>query len=458
MDDLIQRFLQRNRNNRLEIHCAGDAMIDEYNMVKVERMSPEHPVPIMKCQNEILRKPGGAANVAYQLRHLNVQTKLFAFRDHDADTVFQNHGLCYVYSNTHPSKLPIKRRYLDNGIQVAPRHDIEFPLCGLTPEQSFDSANYLKTTLKYRSKPNVAILSDYNKGFFASELNILDSYRDVTTIVDPKCGPLKKWRGCTIFKPNAKEAAELTGCNHWGEQAMKLSDELGCRAVVITHGGGMVAGISDGDLFCYNPQKTVPVESVIGAGDCFAAYFAVAIGHGFTPVEAAEIAWTAGSVYVQRRMNRPVVPAELSETKIVHPQDLQSRDFKLVFTNGCFDMLHRGHIETLKFCKSKGDKLVVALNADESIRSFKDPKRPIMPLEHRMAVISSLEYVDFVVSFDEPTPLKVIEMIKPDVLVKGADYEIQNIVGADIVPEVLRAPIVEGVSTTGFIESYVAKL
>ncbi len=304
-------------------------------------------------------------------------------------------------------------------------------------------------------KPDVAILSDYNKGFFCSETTrIVDFYQDVKTIVDPKKGPLEKWAGCTIFKPNCKEAEELSGFSDWESQARFLKDSLDCQAVVITCGGNMVAGVNGDELFCYKPTRVVNVESVIGAGDCFAAFFATAIGYDFSVIEAAEIAWIAGSNYVQRRMNRPVVPAELVSDKIVDPSDLRSRDFKLVFTNGCFDILHKGHIDTLKFSKSKGDKLVVALNTDESIKKFKNANRPVVPLEHRVSVVAALECVDFVVIFDEETPKEVIDLIKPDVLVKGADYKLNEIVGADVVPEVHQAPILPNVSSTTLLDNY----
>ena len=128
------------------------------------------------------------------------------------------------------------------------------------------------------------------------------------------------------------------------------------------------------------------------------------------------------------------------------------RDFHLAFTNGCFDILHEGHLNTLRFAKSKGDKLVVALNSDASIKRLKGEGRPIKPLDQRMAVMAALDMVDFVVSFDEDTPQQVIEKIRPDALIKGADWETGAIVGSDIVPEVYRAPILEGLSTTRFVQ------
>jgi D-beta-D-heptose 7-phosphate kinase/D-beta-D-heptose 1-phosphate adenosyltransferase len=431
-------------------------MIDEYYKVKITRISPEHPVPVMACQNDVVFRPGGAANVAYQFKHLNVEASLICFPDKNALNVFRGHNInCICAGFLEDCSLPIKRRYLDNGIQVAPRHDFEKKLCNLSFEQINKYFDDLYLLIK-KDIPDVAILSDYDKGFFCNlENKFLNVYKGKKTIVDPKFGPLEKWKGCTIFKPNSKEAYELTGYVNWQDQAKYLQDLLECQAVVITFGGEKVAGVSGGEQFLFTPNKKVNVESVIGAGDCFAAFFATAIGHNFTPIEAAEIAWNAGSIYVQQRMNRPVVPAELSCNKIVAPEDLNNRDFKLVFTNGCFDIVHKGHIETLKFCKTKGDKVVVALNSDDSIRRLKGDTRPIMSLENRIAVISSFEFVDFVVVFEDHTPLEIIKKINPDVIVKGGDYVVDDIVGADIVREVYVAPQIKNLSTTKILEDWI---
>jgi D-beta-D-heptose 7-phosphate kinase/D-beta-D-heptose 1-phosphate adenosyltransferase len=454
-NQILKEFLKRNQQKRLNIHCVGDAIVDEFFFVKINRISPEHPIPVMLCQNNIIRKPGGAANVAYQLQHLNVETQLICFSDLNADKVFSDHKIKLLsYSPEFFATLPVKRRYLDNGIQVAPRHDMEIPLCGLSLREIGLSIQLMGYYVEMQ-KPDVVILSDYAKGFFANpDHNIMDYYKNVVTIVDTKSGDLDRWKGCTIFKPNAKEAQELSGYTNWQDQASYFYDKLECEAVAITFGGEKVAGKWHGEFFQYLPNKKVVVESVIGAGDCFAAFFATATGHGFNPIESAEIAWNAGAIYVQQRMNRPVVPAELSEDKIVEPEDLKNRDFKLVFTNGCFDILHKGHLQTLKFAKSKGDKLVVALNTDDSIKRFKDINRPVVPLEHRMAVMAGLEFVDFVVCFDEETPLEIIKKIQPDVLVKGGDYEIENMVGSNIVPEVYKAPLLPNSSTTKILNDF----
>lgn len=455
--NLVDEFLLLNRSKKVKIHCVGDSLIDEYYQVKVTRISPEHPVPVMSCQNNFTCKPGGSANTAYQFKHFNADVNLICFPDQKAIKVFQDHKincLCFDFENCDKCFLPVKRRYLDNCVQVAPRHDFERHLCGLTSEQIESYITFALHNISKLSCPDIAILSDYDKGFFYSPSLIINHYKSmgVKTIVDPKKGPLDKWKGCDIFKPNFKEAEELTGYKDCESQAKFIQDVLECEVVVITMGGERVHGRWKCDSFDYIPSRKVLVESVIGAGDNFAAFFSLAIAHGFNPIEASEIAWNSGSIYVQQRMNRPIIPAELSLNKIVHPEDLRSRDFNLVFTNGCFDILHCGHLETLKFAKSKGDKLVVALNSDQSIKNLKGEKRPVFNLENRMKMMAAFDCVDFVVSFDEDTPIDIINKVMPDSIVKGGDYIIENVVGSDIIPNIYLSPILDGLSTTSAID------
>jgi D-beta-D-heptose 7-phosphate kinase/D-beta-D-heptose 1-phosphate adenosyltransferase len=186
----------------------------------------------------------------------------------------------------------------------------------------------------------------------------------------------------------------------------------------------------------------------------------MAMCRGFSLQESADIAFKAGTLYVLNKHNKP-----LDRFSIIHSIDpigakvipydeinmFCNRDYKLVFTNGCFDIMHMGHIDCLKFAKSQGDKLVVGLNSDESVARLK-PKRPIMSVKDRASVLAACEYVDYVVVFDDDTPLELIKKISPDVLVKGADYKEEDVVGYKIVPEIKRCPLVEGISTTSIIE------
>lgn len=449
--NILKKFLAKNRSKRIKVHVLGDAIIDLYHSVKVNRICPEHPCPVMLSTTDApIQKPGGVGNVAYQFHYLNADVKLFSFCDQKAKQVFLKHDIQHEFFMA--AALPVKKRFLDNGIQII-RHDVEIPLCGLELSKIDWITEKIKDKIEAEQLPDVAIFSDYNKGFFASsKFNLLNCYRGITTIVDPKIGPVDKWKGCTIFKPNAKEAAELTGKTDWKDQARQLQDMLGCHAVVITFGGEKVAGAWNGDLFTYRPNKKVMVESVVGAGDCFCAFFALAIGHGFTVPEAVEIAWNAGSIYVQGRMNRPLIPAELSYDKIVEPEDLKSRNFKLTLVNGVFDFgLTSAHVKCLEEAKSMGDKLVVAVNSDESVYRLKGDSRPIMSLKERMQVLAGLGCVDFVTYFEEDTPLELIKKVIPDILAKGGDYKIEDVVGYGIVPVALTDKF-DSISTTQKIE------
>lgn len=450
---LQKQFLKKQRSQKLNIHCVGDAMIDEYYEVSVKRISPEFPMPIMHSEEEKpVRKPGGVANVAHQYRHLNVNARLISFSDTEATSVFREHGLGFSPCTTSAASIPRKKRFLDDGIQVK-RWDIEQESCGI---ENTDSAR--AEALEFTSDlgaPDVAILSDYDKGFFDPERAKLwvERYKDCITVVDPKHAPANQWRGCTVVKPNMKEALSVSGLSDIRDACFWWGNECDSH-VIITRGGNGFIGYDNNkdEVFEYSPEDCCErPDSVIGAGDCFSAFLAQALGLGFNLQESARIAFDAGAIYVRNNMNRPIVPAELSADKIVDPADLANRDFKLVFTNGCFDLIHRGHLKTLGFSKSKGDKLVVAINSDNSVRRLKGEDRPVKLLVEREAVMASFDMVDFVVSFEEDTPYEAIKACKPDVLVKGGDYDVENIVGADIVPEVLTCPLEEGLSTTGLL-------
>ena len=456
--DLVDRFLEKNRSQSLTMHVIGDAIKDEYYEISVKRISPESPTPILFSQTSIPEvRFGGAANVAQQTKNFNVKTDLICLPWED-QSIFDNHRAFevfkypletegYLKTSKWLGSLPVKRRFFDNGIQIM-RHDIELDLCGLEP----GVIERLIESIEMKTLPNVAVFSDYDKGFFSTRACILQKYKGTKTVVDPKNGPLNKWRGCTVFKPNAKEALELSGKTDWRDQSRFFKDEIGCESVVITFGGEKVVGIDNNQYFSFIPDRKVRVQSVVGAGDAFVSIFALAIGHDFSVSEAAEIAWNAGAAYVQRGLNSPISPAELSTSQITNPNDLANRDFKLAFTNGCFDVLHSQHIELLKFAKSKADKLVVALNDDYSCNFLKGDARPIVPLEHRMAVMKSLKFVDFVTSFSEFTPLEIIKKIKPDCIIKGSDYLKNEVIGLNEVQgNVFLFPYKEGISTTNIL-------
>ena len=453
--DPISLLLKKSKR-KARISVVGDAMIDQYHYVRADRVSPEFPIPVMTQEDDYPKEecPGGAGNVAMQLKPWNVDIQFFGFLNQYARSVLQESGLntenCVVKDHIH---VPEKCRYYQG----------QFPLCRLDTEkknyglsdtdlkafqhQLFNKAVAAPVT-------DVYILSDYGKGVFKNGggkmwLNYLKDHDLCPVIVvDPKGGPVSDWKGCSIIKPNSKEAKEMSGSSDWQDQCDYFMNEAECQAVIITQEGKGVVGNVLGREFEYRPNKEVKAESVIGAGDCFVAVIALGMAYAIDIVDAVEIAFEAGHQYVQRKHNRPVFPYEL--TNDFDPAMLADRDFTLAFTNGCFDILHAGHIENLKFAKSRADKLVVALNTDESVQKMDKGHALINNLEHRRKVIEALDCVDFVVEFDDETPYNLISTIKPDVLVKGSEYE--NPVGSDLVKEVALAPMVEGISTSSIID------
>lgn len=456
MSDLLNKFCKLNLECKSspKIAVVGDAMIDEYFDVKVKKISPEFPIPVMHSEDQESHNfPGGAANVVYQINNFkSVQGFLVGFVDEQAEKVFSEKNVNTKYCLQIENLIPRKRRFYSNDFPTY-RWDIEKENYGL-------GKNLEPSCKKLADKANenfdVIIFSDYDKGVLKHHLYKLIN-KPAISIVDPKSGPLSRYKNCTIFKPNASEAVALSGCKTIQDAGEKLLRELNCQAVIITQAGDGISVFynESENVVCkeIRPKAKLPTaESVIGAGDCFIAFLAMGLALGLSTLEAAEVAWEAGVIYVKNKYNQPLHPNNLSTSKIVEPESLSERDFKLVFTNGCFDILHAGHLESLKFAKSLGSKLVVAVNTDESVAENK-PGRPFVKLQDRMNLLAGLEFVDYVVSFKEKTPLEILKIIKPDVLVKGSEYSKENIVGNDIVPEVVVCPMVEGLSTSNLINA-----
>ena len=446
---------------------VGDAMIDEYYQVKANRVSPEFPIPVLKSEDmkPACLSPGGAANVVMQLRHFNADIRLVAFLDDYARRICEMAGINtkYCVSLDGAEHVPVKKRLYQGN----------FPLCRWDVEQEcYGISDIFKARCSLKSQfldavqgRDVVVYSDYDKGVFNNNPWDIPENADYISIVDPKKGtPLLRWKGCQIFKPNAEEAYSLSGLKDWKEQCRFFQKELGCKATVITCGGSGVVGMFDDNFFEYHPKKHVKPESVVGAGDCFVAILGMALAKNYHLDEAVALAFEAGAVYVQKKHNQPVSTYDLHRhmdplgAKFVSAEFLAevAKRERLVFTNGVFDGfgLHQGHIATLRFAKSQGDKLVVAVNADRSAREIKGEGRPVSTLHDRMVAIAALQCVDFVVSFDEPSVLDLVRQICPALLVKGGDYErVEDVVGHEIAPVVI-APHVVGVSTTEILNNH----
>lgn len=458
MENILQFLSEMEKTPPLKIGVMGDAMLDEYYEVSVKRISPEYPIPIYLAEQETPEvRPGGAANVAYQFKHFNVDVSLHSFCDAQAINYFDSIKLNAVYNSVCISnKIPRKKRYFQENAQLA-RIDFEKNDCGLLDQELRTHLENLNMKMDGK-KYDALIYSDYGKGLFKNfDNSILKN--DTITIVDSKSGDLTRWKGCTVFKPNEKEAIQLSGKKNVEEAGNYLSNFLG-SAVVITQAAKGVTVFENGNIHQIKPNKSPAVaESVIGAGDAFIAFLAMALCKGFSLVDASEIAFKAGTLYVLNKKNKPITqddilfsidPALMKKLDYQKLLYLKQKDQKLVFTNGCFDMFHAGHLTSLKFAKSCGDKLIVGLNSDKSVAKLK-PGRPIISEQERLDVLASCEYVDYVVLFDDETPLELINKIKPDVVVKGADYKEEDVVGFGMA-EIKRCPLVEGISTTNIIE------
>ena len=453
LSDTLVSFLEKDSTKEIAINVVGDIIFDEYYEVEVERISPEFPIPVYRSNSFDPTSgviPGGAANVAYQFKHFNVKSELVCLLSKLGEVVFNSKGI-----NTKSSKLvsniiiPTKRRIYSHDIPLV-RHDIEKDNYGLDD---------LKKHLFDLTMPDsdFTIYSDYSKGLFC--VPWFRKYISKTkNIVDPKNNFIDLWEGCTYFKPNAIEAEKLSDRKNVKDQIEFFIDSLKCEGVLITQSGeGVVGRENDGDIFEVRPEcQLIPADSVIGAGDCFVSFIAMALARGFSLHDAAKIGYIAGTAYVHKKHNAPICPAELLNyvgiKEVKNAEILANRNFKLVWNNGCYDLIHAGHLEALNFAKAQGEKLVVGLNSDESIRKLKGGTRPIMSYEDRLKVLQGLSCVDYIVRIDDETPASLIESIRPDILVKSADYKNKLVVGADVVKDVRFAPFVNGVSTSTIIE------
>ena len=440
-------LLERMYDCKPRIAVFGDAILDEYYEVSANRVSPEFPIPVMKSSKDNPKIVlGGAANVCKQFSNFNFDVSLFALTN-ESIKVFS--GDINMDGCIFSKGVPIKKRFHSDGFPLC-RFDIEGDNYNLSPKAIKELQDKLLQNMLESEPFSVVVFSDYDKGLLKGRDDLIKNLGDSTiSIVDPKKHPVERWRGCTVIKPNAAEAAEMSGQSDWRRQCEYFMRKTDCQAVVITQAGDGVVGNVQGGWFEYKPSVKKTPRSVVGAGDAFIAFLSMCMAHSIDIRKAVEISFDACSLYVEKAYNTPLHPYQIASSKFADPRIFTKSDFTLAFTNGCFDILHPGHVELLKFAKSKADKLVVALNSDESVKRQNKPHNLVNTLEYRKTMISALECVDFVVSFDEDTPREIMNVICPEVLVKGSEYA--DPVGSEIVGEVCSFPMVSGHSTTSLI-------
>lgn len=440
MEELFNLLLDKN----ISISVVGDTLIDEYYHVDVSRLSPEFPVPVLQTESLKPYKSvcGGAANVVNQFKHFHVTTSLISILNHKALELTDEQCIDSWASYTDVTcHVPIKKRFYHQDHPII-RIDVEKSNYGL------ENIEEISSNLKI-PKSDIVIYSDYNKGLFTKNYKINKKQK---CLVDPKVD-MSIWNGCYLFKPNYNEAVKLTGHKDIKKQINFILKNIKCKNVVITKGGDGVFGYGEheGYIEIISSNKLKP-ESVIGAGDAYLAFLGMSLACGFSLRDAMEHAFKAGTIYVSRKYNQPLCMADffVQDKFIKNWEFLANRNFKLVVTGGCYDVVHLGHMHTLKEAKKYGDKLCVTLNSDQSIKRLKGEKRPIMPLESRIEVLKSLEFVDFIVVFDEDTPENVLSVLKPDVYCKGSDYKNKILHGSQNAKEVVYIDMIDGYSTTKF--------
>ncbi|MEM7612399.1 MAG: bifunctional D-glycero-beta-D-manno-heptose-7-phosphate kinase/D-glycero-beta-D-manno-heptose 1-phosphate adenylyltransferase HldE [Pseudomonadota bacterium] len=429
---------------------AGDVMLDQYWFGGTHRISPEAPVPVVHVSHDEER-PGGAANVAVNLASLGSAAQLIGLAGNDqaADTLERSLAAADVdVALMRDPTLPTitKLRVLSRGQQ----------LIRLDREERAQSALSL-TAMVAERLPNssVVVLSDYGKGALRDAPALISACRQakVPVLVDPKGSDFSRYRGASLITPNESEFRAAAG--DWADdddmvrRARKMIVELSLDALLITRSerGMLLVEANDEPYFLSTEAREV--FDVTGAGDTVIATLAAALGSGSALRDAVQLANLAAGRVVAKIGVASVTPAELRVA--LHrrgkggrePVDLQglmalaaeakASGERIVMTNGCFDVLHAGHVAYLEEAKSLGDRLIVAVNDDASVRRLKGDDRPINGVEDRMLVLSGLAAVDWVVPFDEDTPLSVIEAVLPDVLVKGGDYAVSEIVGGGAV-------------------------
>lgn len=457
----------------------GDVMLDRFIYGAVDRISPEAPVPVIAVEKETAML-GGAGNVARNVAALGAKAVLIGLvgRDDAGATlrgmIDAEHGLEAELIVDPKRRTTEKVRYISGSHQML-RVDREDRGLG-------DSEALLAAFRGRLASADVVVLSDYAKGVLTPEVTrgAIDAARAAgkPVIVDPKSRDLARYDGATLVKPNRKEAAEATGIIDPSDEA---SEEAGAailamapalEAALITRGGAGMTLAARGQAPIHLPATAIEVFDVSGAGDTVAATLALAVAAGASLADAARLANLAGGLVVAKLGTDVVTAAELTaragaaegpaEVKIAdrdHARSIvegwRARGLKVGFTNGCFDLLHPGHVSLLSQAKAACDRLIVGLNTDASVSKLKGPTRPVQKEHGRATVLASLSSVDLVVLFDEETPLALIEAFRPDVLVKGADYTVETVVGSDVVlaygGKVLLAELKPGQSTTNLI-------
>ena len=462
--------------SQAKVLVVGDIMLDRYWQGPTGRISPEAPVPVVKI-NQHDDRPGGAANVALNIASLGGQVSLVGMTGDDEANNALEQQLSGLAINCHfikQSEAPTitKLRVMSRNQQLI-RLDFEDSFAEIDKSALEDKVTELV------SSHDVLLVSDYNKGTLSDVEKLIDIARkaNVKVLVDPKGSEFTRYQHASILTPNMSEFEQVVGpCNSENmlvEKGQALLESLDLEALLVTRSeNGMTLLRKNMDEF-HLPTQAKEVYDVTGAGDTVIATLALAIAAEAEYTQASALANIAAGIVVGKLGTSTVSEAELlnelstgqeSGLGVVSAEQLsiakniaRARGEMIVMTNGCFDILHAGHVSYLENAKKLGDRLIVAVNSDDSVKRLKGDGRPVNPLERRMAVLAGLAAVDWVVDFSNDTPQELIANILPDILVKGGDYKVEEIAGGQEViaagGEVKVLNFEEGISTTEIINT-----
>ncbi|MBU2583083.1 MAG: D-glycero-beta-D-manno-heptose 1-phosphate adenylyltransferase [Alphaproteobacteria bacterium] len=469
------------------IVVVGDLILDRFVYGEVERMSREAPVPVLRVTGESYML-GGAGNSARNVTQMGAQATLVTVvGDDDAGRhlarLAAGEPRLKVRLLTDGSrKTTVKTRFACQGQQLL-RVDAEEPIV----VDGAMAAELMAALGEALDDADMLICSDYGNGvlgrFTIQAAISCARERGLPVVVDPKYSDSAHYQSATVITPNLQEASQITNrpCrnDHEVEEAARsIAEKTHCQFVVITRGAdGLTVLDNAAGNSVVKHLRTVAreVRDVAGAGDTVVAALALALNSGASIELAAHIANLAAGIAVRKSGTSPVTSRELVsavqmktllpatekvvslETALARTSGWRKRGERVVFTNGCFDLLHPGHVHVLQQARAEGDRLIVGVNSDESVRRLKGAERPIQGESARTMVIASIDVVDLVIVFTEDTPIDLIETLRPDVLVKGADYTEDQVVGGDVVKanggRVVLVALLEGHSTTGTIRA-----
>jgi len=467
--------------SKSKVLVVGDIMLDHYWQGSTSRISPEAPVPVVHVGSEEYR-PGGAANVALNIAALNAKAILLGVTGDDRSaTVLQDlleeKGVDCQFLKQKDVETITKLRVISRQQQLI-RLDFEKDLASVDATALIEKYKALLATV------DVVVLSDYGKGTLQCVEQLISLAREAgkKVLVDPKGSDFSKYQHASLLTPNFGEFTAVAGQYNEDEEivraAIKLKEELDLESMLVTRGEHGMTLIDENNSATHLSAHAREVFDVTGAGDTVISVIAAALACGETLVDSTAVANIAAGIVVGKLGTAAITESELrlalkgeqehdlgvvsKEMLLAAVVDAKARGERIVMTNGCFDILHAGHVSYLENARQLGDRLIVAINSDKSVKRLKGEKRPIVSLEHRMAVIAGLASVDWVVAFTEDTPENLICDVLPDILVKGGDYQAENVAGFKCVKQnggdVQILNFVEGVSTSNIIAEVLKSL